>query len=81
MDRTLKARLEARLDGYLRLPIYQRHDETEIRIDAGAVPEVLRILHDSLDLRYEILADLAGVDTGDVMQVVYHLWSPMSSDW
>ena len=81
MDPTLKARLEVRLAGYLREPIYQRHDETEIRIDAGAVPDVLRILHDSLDLRYEILADLAGVDTGDVMQVVYHLWSPMSSDW
>jgi NADH-quinone oxidoreductase subunit C len=81
MDQTLKARLETRLDGYLRLPIYQRHDETEIRIDPGAVPDVLRILHDSLDLRYEILADLAGVDTGEVMQVVYHLWSPMSSDW
>jgi NADH-quinone oxidoreductase subunit C len=81
MDRTLKARLEARLDGYLRLPIYQRHDETEIRIDPGAVPDVLRILHDSLDLRFEILADVAGVDTGDVMQVVYHLWSPISSDW
>jgi NADH-quinone oxidoreductase subunit C len=81
MDLTLKARLEARLDGYLRMPIYQRHDETEIRIDPGAVPDVLRILHDSLDLRFEILADVAGVDTGDVMQVVYHLWSPMSSDW
>src|ERR1035437_4073204 len=81
MDRTLKARLEARLDGYLRLPIYQRHDETEIRIDPGVVPEVLSIVHDSPDLRFEILADIAGVDTGDVMQVVYHLWSPMSSDW
>ena len=81
MDLTLKARLEARLDGYLRMPIYQRHDETEIRIDPGVVPEVLSILHDSPDLRFEILADLAGVDTGEVMQVVYHLWSPMSSDW
>jgi NADH-quinone oxidoreductase subunit C len=81
MDRTLKSRLEARLDGYLRAPIYQRHDETETRIDPGAVPEVLSIVHDSLDLRFEILADIAGVDTGEVMQVVYHLWSPMSSDW
>ena len=81
MDLNLKARLEARLDGYLQVPIYQRHDETEIRIDPGAVPDVLRILHDSPDLRFEILADVAGVDTGEVMQVVYHLWSPMSSDW
>jgi NADH-quinone oxidoreductase subunit C len=81
MDQTLKARLEARLEGYLRVPIYQRNDETEIRIDPGAVPDVLRIVHDALDLRFEILADLAGVDTGEVMQVVYHLWSPMSTDW
>ena len=70
-----------RLDGYLRVPVYQRHDETEIRIAPGAVPDVLRILHDSQDLRFEILADLAGVDTGEVMQVVYHLCSQMSSDW
>jgi NADH-quinone oxidoreductase subunit C len=81
MDQTLKARLEARLEGYLRVPVYQRNDETEIRIDPGAVPDVLRIVHDALDLRFEILADLAGVDTGEVMQVVYHLWSPMSTDW
>jgi NADH-quinone oxidoreductase subunit C len=81
MDRSLRSRLEARLGDYLRAPVYQRNDETEIRIDPGAVPEVLRLLHDSVDLRFEILADLAGVDTGEVMQVVYHLWSPMSFDW
>ena len=81
MDRNLKARLEARVGEYLRTPVYQRHDETEIRIDPGSVPEVLRTLHDALDMRFEILADLAAVDTGKVMQVVYHLWSPMTSDW
>jgi NADH-quinone oxidoreductase subunit C len=81
MDRTLKARLEARVGGYLRGPVYQRHDETEIRVEPGDVPAVLSTLHDALDLRFEILVDLAGVDTGDVMQVVYHLWSPMTSDW
>jgi NADH-quinone oxidoreductase subunit C len=81
VDRTLKARLEARLGGYLKAPVYQRHDETEIRIAPADVPDVLRIVHDVLDLRFEILADLAGVDTGEVMQVVYHLWSPMTSDW
>src|ERR1035437_6826452 len=81
MDLTLKARLETRLGDHLRGPVYQRHDETEIRIEPGSVPEVLRILHDARDLRFEILADLAGVDTGDVMQVVYHLWSPMTTDW
>jgi NADH-quinone oxidoreductase subunit C len=81
MDRNLKARLEARVGEYLRTPVYQRHDETEIRIGPGSVPEVLRTLHDALDMRFEILADLAAVDTGEVMQVVYHLWSPMTSDW
>jgi NADH-quinone oxidoreductase subunit C len=81
MDLSLKSRLETRLEGYLRVPIYQRNDETEVRIEPGAIPDVLRIVHDALDLRFEILADLAGVDTGEVMQVVYHLWSPMSSDW
>ena len=81
MDRTLKTRLEARLGEHLRVPVYQRQDQTEIRIDPGSVPEVLRIVHDALDLRFEILADLAGVDTGDRMQIVYHLWSPMTTDW
>ena len=81
MDRTLKTRLELRLAEHLRAPVYQRHDETEIRVEPGSVPEVLRILHDAIDLRFEILADLAGVDTGTTMQVVYHLWSPMTSDW
>ena len=81
MDRILKARLEARLDAHLRKPVYQRGDETEIRIDPGSVPEVLTMLHDATDLRFEILADLAGVDTGKVMQVVYHLWSEATADW
>ena len=31
--------------------------------------------------RFEFLADLAGVDTGDSMQVVYHLWSETTPDW
>ena len=30
-------------------------------------------LHDEPDLHFQFLADLAGVDTGVVMQVVYHL--------
>ena len=81
MDSNLKARLEARLGGHLRGPVHQRGDETEIRIDPGSVPEVLRLLRDGLDMRFEVLADLAGVDTGEVMQVVYHLWSPVTTDW
>jgi len=81
MDKTLKARLESRVGEHLLVPIYQRHDETEIRVAPGSVPEVLTMLHDAVDLRFEILADIAGVDTGKTMQVVYHLWSPMTSDW
>jgi NADH-quinone oxidoreductase subunit C len=45
------------------------------------VPDVMRTLHDDQAFRFEFLADLAGVDTGAVMQVVYHLWSETTSDW
>jgi NADH:ubiquinone oxidoreductase subunit C len=41
----------------------------------------MRTLRDDPGLRFEVLADLAGVDTGLTMQVVYHLWSPLSPDW
>jgi NADH-quinone oxidoreductase subunit C len=81
MDRSLKRRLEASLSSQLIAPIRQRHDQTEIRIGPGDVTDVLSTLHDSVDLRFEILADLAGVDTGEHMQVVYHLWSETSPDW
>jgi NADH-quinone oxidoreductase subunit C len=81
MDKTLKPRLEARVGEHILGPIYQRRDETEIRVAPGDVPAVLTMLHDAVDLRFEILADLCGVDTGTTMQVVYHLWSPMTSDW
>ena len=36
MDRTLKTRLEARLGDFLQGPVYQLHDETEIRVKPGA---------------------------------------------
>ena len=62
-------------------PVRQRHDQTEIRIRPGDVTDVLRTLHDSVDFRFEILADLAGVDTGREMQVVYHLWGEGTPDW
>jgi len=81
MDRSLKRHLEARLATHLHGPVRQFTDQTEIRIEAGSVVEVLRALHDDPGLRFEILADLAGVDTGNVMQVVYHLWSETSPDW
>jgi NADH-quinone oxidoreductase subunit C len=58
-----------------------RHDTTEIRIGAGAVTDVLRMLRDDSAFQFEILADLAGVDTGTHLQVVYHLWSPLTPDW
>jgi NADH-quinone oxidoreductase subunit C len=62
-------------------PVRQRHDQTEIRITAGSVVDVLRTLHDDAAFRFVVLADLAGVDTGDSMQVVYHLWSETTPDW
>jgi len=81
MDRALKARLDARFGERFSGPIRQRHDQTEIRIGPGDVTQVLTALHDEPDFRFEFLADLAGVDTGEVMQVVYHLWSDSTPDW
>ncbi len=81
MDRSLKRRLESKLGPLLTGPVRQRHDQTEIRIEPGSVPEVLRRLHDDVDLRFEMLIDLAGVDTGEHMQAVYHVWSETSPDW
>ena len=81
MDRALKPRLEARFGDRLTGPVRQRHDETEIRIAPGDVPDVLRALHDEPEFRFQLLSDLAGVDTGEAMQVVYHLWSDTTADW
>ncbi|MGZ3586537.1 MAG: NADH-quinone oxidoreductase subunit C [Candidatus Limnocylindrales bacterium] len=47
----------------------------------GDVAETMRILHDDPTLRFEVLADLSGVDTGTSMEVVYHLWSATTPDW
>jgi NADH-quinone oxidoreductase subunit C len=81
VDRQLRARLEARFGDRLTGPVRQRHDQTEIRIAPADVPEVMTALHDEAAFRFEILADLAGVDTGTSMQVVYHLWSETTPDW
>jgi len=81
VDRQFKARLEGGFGNQLTGPVRQRHDETEIRIGPGDVPDVCRALHDEPAFGFILLADLAGVDTGDVMQVVYHLWSETSTDW
>ncbi len=81
MDYALKRRLETRFGENLRGPVRQRHDETEIRIGPESVPEVLRTLHDDPAFGFTFLSDLAGVDTGTSMQVVYHLWGTTSPDW
>ena len=81
MDAALKRRLAARFGDRLTAPIHQRHDQTEIRIGASDLLDVCRALHDDVDLRFVVLADLAGVDTGTSMQVVYHLWSDTTADW
>ncbi len=81
MDRHFKARLEARFGDVLTGPIRQRYDETEIRIGAGDVIRVISALHDEPGFDFRFLSDLAGVDTGEVMQVVYHLWSTTTPDW
>jgi len=65
----------------LRGPARGHHDTSEIRVAPGDVAEAMRLLHDDPDLRFELLADLSGVDTGTTLEVVYHLWSPNSPDW
>ena len=81
MDRGLATRLDRKLGPWLSGPVVQRHDQTEVRIRPGDVPEVMRTVHDDPDLRFEYLADLCGVDTGTWFQVVYHLWSDATPDW
>jgi NADH-quinone oxidoreductase subunit C len=81
VDRALRRRLESRFEPVLNGPVRQRHDQTEIRIGPGAVTDVLRALHDEPEFGFAMLADLAGVDTGREMQVVYHLWSATTPDW
>jgi NADH:ubiquinone oxidoreductase subunit C len=61
--------------------VRQRGDTTEITIGAQHVTDVLRTLHDDEQFRFEILADIAGVDTGSEMWVVYHLYSSQTPDW
>jgi NADH-quinone oxidoreductase subunit C len=81
MDRALKRRLEGRFGDVLTGPIRQRHDETEMRIGPADLPQVMRALHDEPQFAFTFLADLCGVDTGDVMQTVYHVWSESTPDW
>jgi len=65
----------------LSAPVGGRHDTTEIRVAPANLSQLMVALHDDAAFRFEILADLAGVDTGETMQVVYHLWSALTPDW
>ena len=80
-DTQLKRRLQAALGDRFSAPLVQKADTTEIWIGAQDVTGVMRALHDDEQFEFELLADLAGVDTGSEMWVVYHLWSPRSPDW
>jgi NADH-quinone oxidoreductase subunit C len=80
-DTVLKRRIETRLGSLLSGPVAARHDTTEIRTTAEHFSELVRALHDDPVFKFEVLADLAGVDTGDEMQVVLHLWSELTPDW
>jgi NADH-quinone oxidoreductase subunit C len=81
VDTQLKRRLQGAFGERFSAPLAQKGDTTEIWIGAGAVTEVMRTLHDDEQFEFELLADLAGVDTGTEMWVVYHLWSVRSRDW
>ena len=73
MDRALATALTERFGSTLLTPVRQRFDETEIRVSVADAIQTLRALHDETDFAFEMLIDLCGVDTGEEMQVVYHL--------
>ena len=81
MDRALALDLQERFGERLLAPVRQRHDESEIRVSLANAVDTLRVLHDDPAFDFEMLIDLCGVDTGDEMQVVYHLASARSADW
>jgi NADH:ubiquinone oxidoreductase subunit C len=80
-DRADLHRLDDLFGEHLLVPAVAQADTIELVVAAGSVPAVLRALRDDEALRYEILSDICGVDTGQTMQVVYHLWSPLSPAW
>jgi NADH-quinone oxidoreductase subunit C len=81
MDRALVTALTERFGSTLLTPVRQRFDETEIRVSVADAIQTLRALHDEQEFSFEMLIDLCGVDTGEEMQVVYHLSSSRSGDW
>jgi NADH-quinone oxidoreductase subunit C len=80
-DRAQLRRLDELLGQHLLVPAAALGDTLELVVAGGSVPSVMRTLRDDETLRYEILSDICGVDTGRTMQVVYHLGSPLSPDW
>jgi NADH:ubiquinone oxidoreductase subunit C len=80
-DSALSRRLAERFGDRLLAPVRSMGDTTELVVGPGDLTQVMTAVHDDPDLAFELLADLAGVDTGSVLQVVYHLWSPLSPDW
>jgi len=81
VDRRLATLLQEKFGERLLTPVRQRYDESEIRIALKDATDTLRTLHDDPALRFEMLIDLCGVDTGEEMQVVYHVSSSTSGDW
>ena len=77
----MKRRLEQAFADKFAAPLRQKADQTEIWIGPGELTAVMTRLHDDEQFEFEILSDLAGVDTGTEMWVVYHLWSPRTPDW
>jgi NADH:ubiquinone oxidoreductase subunit C len=75
------ATLDDRLGERLVVPAAAMGDTIELVVRPADLSDVMRTLRDDRDLRFELMADLCGVDTGLTMQVVYHLWGPLSSDW
>ena len=73
--------LDDRLGDHLVVPAEAMGDTIELVTRPASLPALMRTVREDGDLRFEVLADMCGVDTGVTMQVVYHLWSPLSSDW
>ena len=59
-------------------PPREADDTLEIWSSGPGRATVMRTLREEPAFRFELLADLAGVDTGTAIQVVYHLWSPLT---
>ncbi len=81
MDERMLNKIDDRFGDRLVVPTETMGDTIELVVRPRDLSDVMRTLRDDGDLRFELLADLCGVDTGLTMQVVYHLWSPLCSDW